>query len=192
MVSAPRRVAAGCAFALLLAPAVARAGCPHDLPNDPVCDPYVAILMPTVVGEAYFPKDAGGPYFGGGVEIDFVSWSSNNDGYGPSHGRFYASAALLGSSAESRRLVLYRLGGVVSFERNASRRFMIPHFGVALGGLWETQLATRALVDTSFGFYVVHTRRFVLDAEAGLVLPLSAADQLVGPRTQLTASFAFW
>jgi hypothetical protein len=192
MLTAPRRVAIACAGALLLAEASAQAACPHDTPGDPVCDPYVAILMPTLTGAAWFPKNAGGPYVGGGVEIDFASWSSNNDGYGPSQGKFYAGATILTSTAESRRAVLYRIGGVVSFERNASRRFMIPHWGAAIGGIWETQTATHAALDTSFGFFVVHTRRFVLDAEGGLVLPLAGVDQLFGPRVQLTASFAFW
>lgn len=190
---APRRRAAVLAAAgfVLLAPAAASATCPRDKPGDPVCDPYVTLLMPTATAVAWFPQHAGGAYFGGGVELGLVSWSSNNDGYGPSHGRFYASAAVL-ESTQSRRAVLYRLGAVVSFEGNASRRFLIPHFGAAIGGLWETVLRSRPAVDASLGLYVVHTRRFVLDAEGGLVLPLSAVDELFGPRAQLTASFALW
>jgi len=180
------------AAAVFLAPHAARAACPNEKPGDPVCDPYVAMLMPTLTGVAWFPQRAGGPYVGGGAEISFVSWSSNNDSFGPSHGRFYAGASVLTSVREARRAVLYRIGGVVSFERNASRRFMIPHFGTAIGGVWETQIKTRAALDASFGFYVVHTRHFVLDAEGGLVLPLASVDELFGPRTQLTASFSFW
>lgn len=188
----PRRILAPAASALVLAAASpALAGCPRDLPGDPVCDPYTTMLMPTVVAEAWFPRAAGGAYFGGGVEIGFVSWSSNNDRFGPSQGRFYANVAVL-ESTEARRAVLYRLGGVVSFEGNASRRFMIPHFGAAIGGLWETMLSSRPLVDASLGLYVVHTRRFVLDAEGGVVLPFSAVDQLFGPRAQLMASFSLW
>jgi hypothetical protein len=190
--SFPSRALGVATAAILLAGAApARAACPRDPPGDPVCDPYVTMLMPTAIGVAWFPRAAGGAYFGGGVEIGFVSWSSNNDRPGPSHGRFYASAAVL-ESTEARRAVLYRLGGVVSFEGNASRRFAIPHFGAAVGGLWETQFSSRPLVDASLGLYVVHTRRFVLDAEGGVVLPFSAVDQLVGPRAQLTASFALW
>jgi hypothetical protein len=179
------------AFAVALVAAPARAGCPGDRPGDPVCDPYVSFLMPTVVAVAWFPRAAGGAYFGCGVDVGLVSWSSNDDGYGPSHGRFYLSAAVLESTHE-RRAVLYRAGAVVSFEGNASRRFLIPHFGAAIGGLWETQLSSRPTVDASLGLYLLHTRRFVLDAEGGLVLPLSAVDALLGPRAQLTASFALW
>jgi hypothetical protein len=183
--------AAGAALLATAATAPARAACPRAEPGDPVCEPYVTMLMPTAIGVAWFPRDAGGPFVGGGVEIGFVGWSSNNEHFGPSQGRFYGSAAVL-AGGQHRSAVLYRLGGVVSFEGNASRRFAIPHFGAALGGLWETQLRSRPLVDASLGLYIVHTRRFVLDAEGGLVLPLSAVDQLFGPRAQLTASVALW
>jgi hypothetical protein len=183
--------ALGAVLVATAAPAPAWAGCPRDKPGDPVCDPYVSFLMPTVAAVAWFPRAAGGAYFGGGVDIGVVSWSSNNDGYGPSHGRFYLSAAVLESTHE-RRAVLYRAGAVVSFEGNASRRFLIPHFGAAIGGLWETVWSSRPTVDASLGLYLLHTRRFVLDAEGGLVLPLSAVDALLGPRAQLTASFALW
>ena len=177
---------------LVLSSTPARAGgCPRALPGDPVCDPYVAILRPTAAAVAWFPRQAGGAYFGGGVELGLLSWSSNNDGFGPSHGRFYLSGAYL-ASTEKRRAVLYRIGGVVSFEGNASRRFLIPHFGAAIGGLWESQLGGAPAFDASLGLYLVHTRRFVLDAEGGVVLPFSKVDQLVGPRAQLTASFALW
>src|SRR5437667_49139 len=103
------------AAGLLLAATPARASCPREAPSDPACDPYVTMLMPTAIAVAWFPRQAGGMYFGGGVEIGFVGWSSNNDSYGPSHGRFYGSAAVL-ESTEKHRAVLWRFGGVVSFE----------------------------------------------------------------------------
>jgi hypothetical protein len=179
----------------LLAPSTALAACPHDDPGDPVCDPYVSILVPTAVFEGIFPAKANGPYLGGGAELALFSWASNNNAYGPSHGRFFASAAILGNLEGgdlARRAVYYRFGGVVSFEGNASRRFLIPHFSAALGGLWETHLRNNSLLDASLGAFIVHTRRFVLDAEGGVVFPFSAVDELFGPRVQLTASFALW
>jgi hypothetical protein len=188
----PRCLGIGFAAAVLAASVTASAACPHEKPGDPVCDPYVALAMPTVSGAAYFPTKAGGPYVGGGAELAFASWSSNNDTFGPSHGRIYGGANVLTSFTEARRVVLYRIGAVVSFERNASRRFMIPHFGAAIGGLWETRLGTRAAFDASLGFFLVHLRRFVLDAEGGVVMPFASVDRLFGPRTQLTASFALW
>jgi hypothetical protein len=179
----------------LLAPRSAHAACPSDNPGDPVCDPYVSIFVPTVVFEGLFPAKANGPYLGGGAEIAFLSWSSNNNAYGPSHGRFFGGATILGGldgSQGSRRAVHYRFGGVVSFEGNASRRFLIPHFSAALGGLYETHLGSNAMLDASMGAFLVHTRRFVLDAEGGVIFPFSRVDELFGPRVQLTASFALW
>ncbi len=186
------KIAVTCAGSLLLSSAPALAACPNDVPGDPVCDPYVSVLVPTAAFAGYFPAKADGPYFGGGVEMAFLSWSSNNNAYGPSHGKFYGSASLLTSLSESRRALLYRFGGVVSFEGNASRRFLIPHFGAAIGGVWETHLKNNTILDGSLGVYIVHTRSFILDAEGGMVFPFSSVDELFGPRVQLAASFALW
>src|SRR5262249_10531837 len=163
----------------------------RDLPDDPVCDPYVSTLMPTLAGVAWFPHNAGGMYFGGAVEVGLVSWSSNNERPGPSHGRFYMSVAVL-ESTQAHQAVFYKLGGVVCFQGKASRRWLIPHFGVAIGGLWETMLKSRPMADAGLGLWLWHSRRFVLDAEGGVMLPFSEVDKLWGPRAQLTASFSLW
>ena len=182
----------GAAVALLAAPGVASAGCPHENPGDPVCDPYVSMVVPTGIFEAYFPSKANGPYIGGGAELAFLSWSSNNNAYGPSHGRFFGNAAFMSSLEQGRKAMLYRFGGVVSFEGNASRRFLIPHFGAAIGGIWESYLGNNPLLDASLGAFIIHTRRFILDAEGGLVFPFTHVEELFGPRVQLTGSFALW
>jgi len=147
--------------------------------------------MPSLAGAAFFPKNAGGPYGGGGVELGIVSWSSNNEAFGPSHGRVRASFSYL-VGAQRRQMALYRFGGLVSFEGNAGRRFLIPYFSAAIGGLYDTVLGSHPAADTSLGLYIVYLRRFVLDAEAGSVLPFTSIDKLLGARAQLTASFSLW
>jgi hypothetical protein len=167
----------------------AEARCPNKDPGDTVCEPRVSMLMPSAFGTAYFPD--GKPYFGGGVEFGLMSWAMNTDTFGPSHGRVRFNIGYL-AGEEDRRMLLYRFGGIVSFEGNASRRFLIPYFGAAIGALWESQLGHRALADASLGLFLVHTRGFVLDVEGGAILPFTAVDRLLGARAQLTASFALW
>jgi hypothetical protein len=180
-------------FAFLLCTAgTAQAKCPKEDPADTLCEPVVSMLMPSAVGTAFFPSDAGGPFYGGGVEIALLSWASNTDTFGPSHGRVRASFAYLDAPGSDRRMLLYRFGAVVSFEGNASRRFLIPYYGASFGALWETQLGNRAVADASLGLFLVHTRDFVLDVDGGYVFPLTAVDKLIGPRAQLTAAFALW
>jgi len=177
--------------AIAAAPRGARARCPGEKPDDPACEPIAAAMMPSAEGVLYFPKGDLGPYYGGGVDFVLFSWSSNNDAFGPSQGSLRLGASYL-AGAHDRKLLLYRFASVVSLEGNASRRFFIPYFGGALGGLWETDLGSRALAEGDLGLYIVYTRDFVLDAQGGVVLPFTAVDQLLGPKAQLTASFALW
>lgn len=177
---------------VVTAAARASARCPKEDPGDTVCEPLVSMLMPSVAGVAYFPSGAGGPYMGGGVELSLLSWASNNDAFGPSHGRIRANVAYLASPETDHRVLLYRFGGVVSFEGNASRRFLIPYWGASVGGLWATDFGQRAIADASVGMFLLYTRDFVLDAEGGVVLPFTAVDKLLGPRAQLTAAVALW
>jgi hypothetical protein len=185
-------LAGAAAAAWVFAAGAAQAKCPEEDPGDTLCEPTVSMLMPSVAGMAFFPSDAGGPYYGGGVEIALFSWASNTNTFGPSHGRVRANVEYLDAPSTDRRMLVYRLGAIVSFEGNASRRFLIPYYGVSFGALWESQLGNRVLADASLGLFLIHTKDFVLDAEGGYILPFTAVDQLIGPRAQLTAAFALW
>jgi hypothetical protein len=166
------------------------AKCPNqENVGDTVCEPLVSMLMPSAFGAFYAPDKRS--YFGGGAEFALLSWASNNNNFGPSHGRIRANVSYL-ASEKNRQVLLYKFGTIVSFEGNASRRFLIPYSGAAIGGLWESELKHHAFADASLGLYLVYTRNFVLDAEGGVVLPFTDVSALLGPRAQLTASFALW
>jgi len=185
-----KHVAAAILACASFAPRTALAKCPESNPGDTLCEPVVSYFMPAVAGVAYF-SHTGGPYLGGGVELALLAWSNNNDAFGPSQGRVRATFAYLAGPGD-RRVALYHVGALVSFEGNASRRFLIPYFSGAIGGIYETDLGGQAAADASLGLFLVHTRRFIVDAEGGAILPFTAVDQLVGGRVQLTASFSLW
>ena len=111
--TASRRLLLAALAAALLTPRLAAAACPDRDPGDSVCEPFIAFLMPSAAGAAYFPHAAGGPYFGGGVELALLSWSNNSDVFGPSQGRVRATFTYL-AGPEGRTAALYRFGGLVS------------------------------------------------------------------------------
>jgi len=185
----PRPLAALASLFVLGATTSASARCPNEKPDEPACEPIASALMPSAEGTAYFPR--GDAFLGGGFDFALASWSNNNDAFGPSQGTLRLGASYMVGPSD-RRMVFYRFGAIVSFEGNASRRFLIPYFGGAVGALWETDLGNRALSEGALGVYVVYTRRFVLDAQGGVVLPFTAVEALLGAKTQLTASFALW
>jgi hypothetical protein len=191
--SVGRRTKLACAAGLLLSliPARAEAKCPNEAPEDPACEPIASIGMPAIGAVGYFPRKDLDPYWGAAVEIAGFSWSNNNDAFGPSQGTLRLGVAYL-RSGDHREMLYYRFGWLVSFEGNASRRFLIPYFGGGLGAFWETELGSRALAEASVGMYIFYGRDLVIDASGTAVLPFTAVDRLLAPKAQLTASFALW
>ena len=189
--AAARLVAACAACGAMAVARPAAAKCPNEAPEKPACEPILSFLIPTVAAAAFFPREGLGAFWGGGVDLGLVSWSNNNDAFGPSQGAIRAGVSYLHADS-SREMLMYRLGWVVSFEGNASRRFLIPYWGGAVGALWETDLGNRALAEASLGVYLFYGRNFVLDLAGTMVLPFSAVDTLLAPEAQLTASFALW
>jgi hypothetical protein len=176
---------------VLLTASQARAECP-TAPDDPVCRPWSAVLLPTAYGAIYAPKD-GPTFYGGGVELVWIAWSDNSQAFGPSQGRIRSDIGLLTSSEMGTgNLVMWRTGAQVAFERNASRDFAIPYFAVDVGGLYNEGTGRRWFMDGGIGFYLLHRRGVIVDAEATGLLPFSKADQLAGITARLALSFALW
>jgi hypothetical protein len=171
----------------------ALAACPEEgAIQTSVCRPYSGMLMPSAAGVLYAPRHGGmGPWIGAGAELVIFMWSSNSDGFGPSQGKIRLDVAGLASDM-APSMVMYRAGAAVSFEGNASRNFLIPYWGGAIGGFNESKLGGHAFADAELGLYLIYLRRFVLDAEGGFTFPFSDFDKLAGPKTQLTASVSFW
>lgn len=196
------------AFAALVA-SEARAKCPNEAPAEPACVPLASWALPTVHGDLLIPSTSAryaSAFVGAGADFTVLSWSNNVDSFGPSQGGLRVGASVLrgvgegaspGSSDVS--LITYRASTVVSFEGNASRRFLIPTFGTAIGGLWVrgqgpgvARESARAAAEASLGLYVLYTRHVVVDAQGGVFVPLSSSQALFGPKAQLTVSFSLW
>jgi len=180
------------AIALLVAGAgTVRAECPTT-PDDPVCRPWSAILIPTAYAGLYAPHQ-GDTFYGGGVEAVLLAWSDNSQAFGPSQGRIRADVGILSSGAmDAGTLVMYRTGAQVAFERNASRQLAIPYFAVDLGGLYSDATGRRWFVDGGVGLYLLHRRGLIVDAEVTGLLPFRQADVLGGVTSRLALSFALW
>src|SRR5262249_27578106 len=93
-------LAAATAIAATLASeGAARAECPTT-PDDAVCRPWSAMLLPTAFAAVYAPHGMDGAFYGGGLEAVLLAWSDNSDAYGPSQGRLRIDVAYLTSSAQ--------------------------------------------------------------------------------------------
>lgn len=179
-------------LAVVLVAATARAECPTT-PDDPVCRPWSAVLMPTAFAALYEPHGLPGAYLGGGLEAVLLAWSDNSDAYGPSQGRVRLDVAYLaGTASDAGGMAMYRLGAQLGFERNASRAYAIPFFAVDLGGLWTEATGRRWYADGGVGLYVLHRRDVIVDAELTGVLPFSHVGELAGVSARIGVAFALW
>jgi hypothetical protein len=187
-------VAASALAAALLSAGVAEARCPKDgSPSREVCKYWSGLLIPSVVGAVYVPGDALGTWLGGGVQLVLFAWNDNSDKFGPGQGKIYFDIALLSSSEEALgKMIQYRGGINVSFEKNASRSWLIPYFGLAAGGMHEATIERHGFVDGVLGVHALYKRGLAIDLEGGYLFPFSDADALAGIRGQLAISFALW
>lgn len=176
------------ALTLVLSARTASAECPTT-PDDSVCRPWSAVLVPTVIGAIYAPQD-GPTFFGGGVEAIWLAWSDNSDAFGPSQGRVRSDVRYL--RGDDTALVMSRTGAQVAFERNASRAYGIPYFATDVGFLWSEATGRRWYVDAGVGIYLVHKRSFIVDAEVTGILPFKDPDVLGGVTSRIAVSFALW
>lgn len=173
-------------------PAVAAARCPNEPLGDPACVAVASLALPTVHAEALAPRGkVSRGFLGGGFDLSLLSWSNNMGSLGPSQGSLRLGASYL-RGPDERTLVAYRFSTLVSFEGNASRRFLIPTFGTAIGGLWETREGQKAAAEGLLGAYLLYTRHVVVDLQGGVLLPLSSSQALLGPKVLLSAGVALW
>lgn len=149
-------------------------------------------FMPGVQGTFFMPEAAGDPFIGGGVQLAPLHWSHNNDRFGPSQGALFMQASILGSRTSSSSLALYDVGFSLSFEKNASRRYLIPFFGASLGGSIHEELPNTAFAYPFAGVHLFWHHHLVLNAEGGYHFPFDAVDAMRGPRAQLSARFSMW
>jgi len=165
--------------------------CP-TLPDDAVCRPWSAILLPTVYGSYYAPNQ-GSRFAGGGLEAVLLAWSDNTEARGPGQGRIRLDVGLLdGLEMSAGSLVMYRAGAQVAFERNASRAYGIPYFTADIGGMWSDATGRRWFADGGAGMYLVHFSSFILDLEVTGLLPFREPDKLGDITSRLALSFALW
>ena len=180
---------------VLVAAAPASARCPRDgSPSRAVCKYSHALLLPSGHARLYLPGGNGmGPWLGGGVELVLFTWSDNSERLGPGQGKIFFDIGALGASnAAAGTMIMYRGGANVSFERNASRSWLIPYFGFTFGGLHEATLDDHGFAEGLLGVHALYTPNLIIDLEGGYLFPFTNADVLAGEVVQVTVSFSRW
>jgi hypothetical protein len=186
-------VFSGVVLCSILVPGLAFAS-PCASPDDrrEECIERDILFMPGVQGVFFQPKGASKPFFGGGVQMAPYHWSHNNDHFGPSQGATFFEASLLESQGQPGALAIYDVGFSLSFERNASRRYLIPYFGASLGGTIHQKLPNTSFAYPFGGLHLFWHHNLIVNAEGGYHFPFASVDAMRGPRAQVVARFSMW
>lgn len=180
-----------CLVVFALPSSVDAAPCASDDTRE-VCIERDIYFLPGVHGIFLAPRGADDPFLGGGVQIAPFHWSHNNDRFGPSQGAVFLGASMLESGSSDAAMAIYDAGFSLSFERNASRRFLIPYFGTSFGGTIHRDLPNTAFAYPFAGIHFYWHHNLVLDGEGGYHFPFASIDEMSGPRAQMTARFSMW
>jgi hypothetical protein len=148
-----------------------------------VKDEWESKLLPGVYYSMYRPSDRTtyGTFQGVSLELVPLAWIRRNDNRGPSHGRLTLKADVLDSTKTGvPALLFYSVGLDLSIERNPSRRWLIPIFGVDLGGIVQKQIGHHFQAMPHLGVYAWASRNIFVSILAGYAITVSQLEALRG------------
>ncbi len=130
-----------------------------------------------------------------GVELELLlgAWIHHNDNRGPSHGRIYLNAELLSSThADMPILFGYSLGFSLSLERNPNRAWLIPVYGLDIGGIVQDKIGSPFQSTPYLGMHVYSSPNVFISARGGYRLVPRDLERLGGWHVGLSGDFSVW
>lgn len=144
---------------------------------------WETFLMPGASYSLWAPaaEESLGMFHGPSAELLIAGWIHRTENRGPSHVRIYLSLGLLSSTrAELSKAVQTSFGFDLSFERNPTRRFLIPYFGLEAGYMFQTQIDKSAWFLPLLGLRAWGDRNLFVNLSGGYLFPTSDVDHLRG------------
>jgi len=156
---------------------------------------WESYLQPGLGYHFYLPADQGNyaPFHGIDIQLSIVSFVHRNDNRGPSHGRFYLSARILHSTSKNLGpLFSYAAGMTLSMERNPQRNWLIPYYGLEVGGMTQPQMGGIFQSFVFGGAHLFASRNLFVNLAAGYLLVPSDMAELAGFSAGANAEFSLW
>lgn len=152
-------------------------------------------FLPGVQYVGYFPVKRGevGSFTGAAFELVIGSWVHQTEARGPSHGRVYVDVALLASDrAGAARAFAYTLGLDLSLERNPWRSYLIPIFGMEIGGFRQREAGSLFTTTPFVGAHLFSSRNVFVTVTGGYVFPGRSIEQFGGWRVRAGVNAVLW
>jgi len=87
---------------------------------------------------------------------------------------------------------VYGAGLSLSIERNPKRRWLLPYYGVEVGGVMREELGHEYQITPHLGVHLVATRNIHVNLKAGYMMVPTKLEQLGGWRFGLGGNFTLW
>ncbi len=155
---------------------------------------WQSFLLPGGGYSVYTPRDGSiGTFHGVTLEMLIAAWIHRTNNRGPSHGRLYVNAELTNSTrGESPIMFTYNFGTSLSFERNPTRLWLIPFYGVDLGGIIHDDLGTHFQTTPHAGVHVFSSPNLFVNVRGGYRLVPGELERLGGFHGAATLDFSVW
>lgn len=152
-------------------------------------------FMPGAAFDLYQPRNNEiGAFYGPSVEFVFYSRSKNSysNRSGPSRIKSYGKIGILNSTfQDSSDLLMVSAGLNLSFESKTNRNFLLPYFGLDIGGLYGNSLRTFQFTP-HLGVQFVSTRNLVWSGQAGYLYSVKSFDQYSGYSFKTSLNVLLW
>jgi hypothetical protein len=166
---------------------------------------YLGMFLLGGGASGFLTHGDGDLYLGGAIDATVVAiagdgrrgWEcahgSRQDDCHASHHRFYAEFEILDAlESGAPSLFTYGAGYSASFEYYPARRYLIPHYGVELGGLVQDGLGHRVQTRPYLGLHLWADRHVWLNLALGYRVVPAELVRLSGPTATLRAVVNPW
>lgn len=175
---------------------------------------WESFFLPGVGYSVLFPQNNSdlGVLHGISLNYVFFSWIHRNEKRGPSHGRLYFKLDILNTTKKTADdpnnladdMLYWAFGVDLSFERNPKRPFLIPWFGLEIGGSYST----RKIIDEetnlpkevggifhmtpTFGVHLYTDRNLFVSLTGAYTFAIGDHENLSGWKVTLGLNYSMW
>jgi hypothetical protein len=153
-------------------------------------------FMPGIGYRAYFPKNTSDLGVYQGVMTEFVIYARAKGSYssftGPSRIKTYGNLSIMTSNNELAKDIFFgNVGLNLSFEANTNRKFLIPYFGLEMGGLFQRDFSTLQFSPLA-GVQIVTTKNIIWSIQGGYQYTTKYFDEYSGYSGCSTINVLLW
>ena len=153
-------------------------------------------FMPGLGYKIYAPKNHGALGLYQGVSTEFVIYARAKGKLsgrrGPSRVKTYGNLSIMSSDNELAKDIFFANCGLnLSFEGGADRKFLIPYFGLEVGGLFQRDFSTAQFSPVA-GIQLLSTKKVLWNVQGGYHYTTKRFDEYSGYGFSSSLNILLW